>query len=92
MRTKNIKDMEPTIRMNDQLSDTLLSLRTKVSELAEQSEDEELLAEVVALFSGTKLPCAYTREEFKAVLQESEADYVQDQCVEHDQLFAKYGV
>lgn len=72
--------------------ETLINLRKKATELAIQSENEELLAEVVAMLSGIKLPCTYTPEKFANVLHESEADYEKKQCVSHELLFAQYGI
>ena len=73
-------------------NETLINLRKKATELAIQSENEELLAEVVAMLSGIKLPCTYTYEDWASVCRESEADYDKRQCVSPERLFAQYGL
>ena len=56
--------METTIGTSTKMHETLISLRKRASELASQSEDEFLLADIVAMLSGKKLPCTYSKEEF----------------------------
>ena len=87
-----MSDMNTATRTPVHTNETLINLRKKATELAIQSENEELLAEVVAMLSGIKLPCTYTHEEFANVLHEAEADYEEKQCVSHEQLFAQYGL
>lgn len=87
-----MSDMNTATRTPVHTNETLINLRKKATELAIQSENEELLAEVVAMLSGIKLPCTYTHKEFANVLHEAEADYEKKQCVSHEQLFAQYGL
>ena len=84
--------MSTATRIPVHTNETLINLRKKATELAIQSENEELLAEVVAMLRGIKLPCTYTLEEFANFLHKSEADYKKGQCVSHEQLFAQYGL
>ena len=74
------------------MRDTLISLRRKATELASKSEDEFLLADVVAMLSGMKRPCSYTPEEFAAVLCEAEEDYKAGRFVTQDDLQERYGL
>lgn len=84
--------MEPAVRTNGNQYKNLVSLRKKVTTLATQSEDEALLADVVAMLSGMKRPCTYTAEEFANVLREANEDYKAGRFVSQDQLFARYGL
>ncbi len=84
--------MGTAVKTKRNVYDSLVSLRNKVTSLASQSEDEALLADVVAMLSGEKLPCTYTAEEFADVLQEAEEDYKAGRFVSHEELFAKYGL
>lgn len=72
--------------------ETLLSLRHRATELASKSEDEFLLADVVAILSGIKRPCTHTQEEFFAVLCEAEEDYKAGRFVSQEELRAEYGL
>ena len=74
------------------MHDTLISLRRRATELASKSEDEFLLADVVAMLSGMKRPCTYTKEEFAAILCEADEDYQAGRFVSQDELRAKYGL
>lgn len=84
--------METTVRTSLEKSDTLISLRRKASELASQSEDEFLLADIVALLSGKNLPCTYTKEEFANVLSEADDDFKAGRFVTQEELREKYGL
>ena len=84
--------METTVGTSSRMRDSLISLRRKASELISQSEDEELLAEVVAMFRGMKLPCTYTKEEFAEVLNEADADYKAGKFVAQEELRSRYGL
>ena len=84
--------METSVRTTPRTHDTLVSLRRRATELASKSEDEFLLAEVVAMLSGIKRPCDYTTEEFAAVLCEAEEDYKAGRFVLQDELRAAYGL
>ena len=84
--------MDTATRTVQSQYDNLIMLRKKVQDLATQSEDEEILAEIVAMLSGIKRPCTYSREEFKMVLQESDADYKAGRLTSHEELFAQYGL
>ena len=72
--------------------ENLVNLRNKVASLATQSEDEALLADIVAMLSGVKRPCTYSAEEFSSVLAEADEDYKRGNTISHEQLFAKYGL
>ena len=50
------------------------------------------MADVEATISGIKLPCTYTKEEFAAVLNESDEDYKAGRFVAQDELREKYGL
>lgn len=84
--------MEPAVRTNGNQYKNLVALRNRVTSLASQSEDEALLADVVAMLSGEKRPCTYTAEEFANVLREADEDYKAGRFVSQDQLFARYGL
>lgn len=84
--------MEPSVRTNGNQYKNLVALRNRVTSLASQSEDEALLADVVAMLSGEKRPCTYTAEEFANVLREADEDYKAGRFVSQDQLFARYGL
>ena len=84
--------MGTAVKTKRNVYDSLVSLRNKVTSLASQSEDEALLADVVTMLSGEKLPCTFTAEEFADVLQEAEEDYKAGRFVSHEELFAKYGL
>lgn len=72
--------------------DNLASLRKKVTMLATQSEDEALLADIVAMLSGVKRPCTYSVEEFTSVLAEADEDYKAGRFVTQDELRSRYGL
>ena len=72
------------------MHDTLISLRRRATELASKSEDEFLLADVVAMLCGIKRPCTYTKEEFAAVLSKADEDYSEGRFISQDELRAKY--
>ncbi len=82
--------METTIGTSTKMRETLISLRKRASELASQSEDEFLLADIVAMLSGNKLPCTYSKEEFANVLNEADDDFKAGRFVTQDELRAKY--
>ncbi len=84
--------METSIRTTPKMRDTLVSLRRRATELASKSEDEFLLADVVAMLSGIKRPCTYTKEEFAAVLCEADEDYKAGRYVSQDKLRTEYGL
>ena len=84
--------MESTVMTSPRMRDTLISLRRKATELASKSEDEFLLADVVAMLSGMKRPCSYTKEEFAAELCEAEEDYKAGRFVTQDDLQERYGL
>ena len=84
--------METSVKTKPNVYDSLVALRNKVTSLASQSEDEALLADVVAMLSGVKRPCTYTRDEFAEVLREADEDYKAGRFVSHEELFAKYGL
>lgn len=84
--------METTTKTSQRMHDTLISLRRRATELASQSEDEFLLADIVAMLSGVKLPCTYSKEEFVAVLSEADEDYKAGRFVTQDELRARYGI
>lgn len=68
------------------------SLREKAMALVEQTESEELLAEVIAIFNGISLPCAYSYQQMEASLHEAEMDYEKGNHVSHSSLKERYGV
>ena len=72
--------------------DLLVELRNKVLALVSQSESEELLAEAMAILSGSPLPCAYTHEQMVSVLREAETDYQNEDFVSHSVICERYGV
>ena len=84
--------METMTRTDHGLHDNLVMLRKRVSALATQSEDELLLAEVVALLSGEKRPCVFTQEEMAAHLQEADEDYRAGRFVAQEDLRLRYGL
>ena len=69
-----------------------MALRLRASLLVSQTESEELLAEVVAVLNGMSFPCAYTREQMKSALQETESDYQNDCFVSHSSISERYGI
>ena len=84
--------MATTIRTNSSVDDNLAALRQRVSLLATQSDDEALLADVVAMLSGIKMPCGYSKEEFATVLREADEDYKAGRFVSQNELKARYGI
>lgn len=84
--------METAQKTNHNVHDNLVSLRKRVSSLATKSEDEALLADVLAMLSGIKRPCAYTQEEFESVLAEADEDYKAGRFITQDELRARYGL
>jgi lambda repressor-like predicted transcriptional regulator len=84
--------METTTRTDSRSKDILSTLRKQVSTLASQSEDEALLADILAMLNGIKRPCTYTAEEFAGVLKESDEDYKAGRYVSNEELFARYGL
>ena len=83
--------MDATVRSNP-VDGSLLSLRKKAIEYANQAEDEDLLAEVIMMLSGDKRPCAYTREEMAANLREADEDYKAGRFVTQEEIRAMYGL
>lgn len=84
--------METTVSIQHNVYDNLVNLRNKVTTLATQSEDEALLADIVAMLSGVKRPCTYTAEEFSSVLAESDEDYRAGRFVTQNGLRNRYGL
>lgn len=84
--------METTVSIQHNVYDNLVNLRNKVTTLATQSEDEALLADIVAMLSGVKRPCTYTAEEFASVLSEADEDYKAGRFVTQDELRTRYGL
>lgn len=84
--------METALRTKGNEYKNLVSLRKKVTTLATQSEDEALLADVVAMLSGVKRPCTYTPEELASVLAEADEDYRAESYVTQEELRARYGL
>ena len=84
--------METTTRTDSRSKDILSTLRKQVSTLASQSEDEALLADILAMLNGIKRPCTYTAKEFAGVLKESDEDYKAGRYVSNEELFARYGL
>lgn len=84
--------METTVSIQHNVYDNLVNLRNKVTTLATQSEDEALLADIVAMPSGVKRPCTYTAEEFSSVLAESDEDYRAGRFVTQNELRNRYGL
>lgn len=84
--------METAHRTSPQMRDTLIALRSRATELAAKSEDEFLLADIVAMLSGIKLPCTYTKEEFSTILKEADEDYKAGRFVVQEELREKYGL
>ena len=84
--------METIVGTQHNVYDNLVNLREKVTSLVTQSEDEVLLADIVAMLSGKKFPCTYSKNEFESVLAESDEDYKLGKLISHEQLFAKYGL
>ena len=72
--------------------DAIVALRQRASLLVSQTENEELLAEAVAILSGMPLPCAYTHEQMESALREAEADYRNRRYVTHSSICERYGV
>lgn len=84
--------METAATTNNRAQGNLVRLRRKATELTAISEDEEMLAEIVAMLSGKRLPCTYTEREFASVLQEADADHAAKRYMSHENLFAQYGL
>ena len=84
--------METALRTKGNEYKNLVTLRKKVTTLAILSEDEALLSDVVAMFSGVKRPCTYTPKELASVLAEADEDYKAGNIISHEQLFAEYGL
>lgn len=84
--------METTVSIQHNVYDNLVNLRNKVTTLATQSEDEALLADIVAMLSGVKRPCTYTSEEFASVLSEADEDYKAGRFVTQNELRNRYGL
>lgn len=84
--------METALRTKGNEYKNLVSLRKNVTTLATQSEDEALLADVVAMLSGVKRPCTYTSEELASVLAEAAEDYRAGSYVTQEELRARYGL
>ena len=74
------------------MQDVLFSLREKALGLVMKSENKDDLEQVIALLSGKRYPCAYTREEMAESLHEAEADYKAGRYVSHEDLFKEYGL
>ncbi|MBQ3945062.1 MAG: hypothetical protein II670_05545 [Alphaproteobacteria bacterium] len=84
--------METAVRTSSDTSNSLLMLRKKASTLVNQSEDEALLADIVAMLNGVRRPCTYNKDEFTDVLREADEDFESGRFVSHEELFAKYGL
>lgn len=84
--------METGVRSNHDMHDTLTMLRQRVSSLASQSEDEALLADIVAMLNRVKRPCTYTKEEFADVLREADEDFGAGRFVTQEEMRARYGL
>lgn len=84
--------METIVRTKRVTPDNLVMLRDKVATLALQTEDEALLADVVAMLNGVKRPCTYTKEEFAEVLKEADEDFNAGRYISHEEMFARYGL
>ena len=76
----------------NQHCETLLSMREKALALVENAESEELLAEVIAILSGSSLPCAYTYEQMEVSLQAAETDFRNGNYESHSSICERYGV
>ena len=86
--------METTVIINDKsrIDNVLSSLRKTASDLAMKSENEALLADVVAMLRGVKRPCTYTPEEFATILAEADEDYKSGRFVTQNELRTRYGL
>ena len=84
--------MDTAVRTKNNVFDNLVSLRNKVTTLVTQSEDEALLADIVAMLSGAKRPCTYTQEGFASVLAEADEDYRAERFVTQEDLRSRYGL
>lgn len=91
-RQERNNDMDTAVRTRRNVYDSLSALRNRVTSLASQSEDEALLADVVAMLSGEKRPCTYTAEEFAGVLREADEDYKAGRFVSQEELRERYGL
>ena len=67
--------MKTELQTNRAMPDSLVMLRNRVTTLASQTEDEALLADVVAMLNGVRQPCTYTKEEFAEALKDMVARY-----------------
>ena len=83
-------DVETAVRTPSDTSNSLLMLRKKASALVAQSEDEALLADIVAMLNGVNRPCTYTNDEFADVLREADEDNKAGRFISHEEMFAKY--
>lgn len=72
--------------------ETLLDLRKRASLLVSQTDNEELLSEIVAILSGIPLPCSYNYEQMEMSLREAEADYQKGKTESHETICERYGV
>lgn len=75
-----------------QQCETLSSIREKALALVESTESEELLAEVIAILSGSSLPCVYTHEQMEVSLQAAETDFQNGNFESHSSICERYGV
>lgn len=82
----------PDILNQKQDYNVLIALRQRVSQLVSQSENEDLLADAVAILSGRDLPCAYTYEEMEDSLREAENDYQNRNLISHSSICERYGL
>ena len=71
---------------------SLLSMRKRALALVEQTESEELLAEVIGLLGGSQLPCSYSHEQMEEALREAEADFQNGHFESHSSICEHYGV
>lgn len=72
--------------------ETLLTLRKKASSLISKTDNEALLAEVIAIMSGAPLPCNYSYEQMEFSLREAEADYQKGNTESHETIYKRYGI
>ena len=85
-------ELNMTTQGSKQHCETLMSMREKALALVENAESEELLAEVIAILSGSSLPCAYTHEQMEVSLQAAETDFRNGNYESHSSICERYGV
>lgn len=86
-RFNNRIEMADTQKLN-----TLVSLRERALKLVNQTENEELLAEVIGVLSGQPVPCTYTQEQMEMALLEAEEDYQSGHIISHNSICEQYGI